>query len=80
MVIHSAVDLDDPKPMGISLADHLTGIFACYGILVALHGRMVTDGGQLVETSLLQSLDGDVTAPPTFALRNNLTPDLIRDL
>ena len=49
-------DLDDPKPMGISLADHLTGIFACYGILAALHGRTVTGEGQLVETSLLQSV------------------------
>ncbi len=49
-------DLDDPKPMGISLADHLTGIFACYGILAALHGRMITGEGQLVETSLLQSV------------------------
>ncbi len=49
-------DLDDPKPMGISLADHLTGIFACYGILAALHGRMITGEGQLVETSLLRSV------------------------
>ncbi len=40
-------DLDDPKPMGISLADHLTGIFACYGILAALHGRMITGEGHV---------------------------------
>ena len=37
-------------------ADHLTGIFACYGILAALHGRFATGAGQLVETSLLQSI------------------------
>ena len=49
-------DLDDPKPMGISLADHLTGIFASYGILAALHARTITGEGQLVETSLLQSM------------------------
>ena len=49
-------DLDDPKPMGISLADHLTGIFACYGILAALYSRTLTGKGQLVETSLLQSI------------------------
>ena len=48
-------DLDDPKPMGISVADHLTGIFACYGILGALVARRRTGEGQRVETSLLQA-------------------------
>jgi crotonobetainyl-CoA:carnitine CoA-transferase CaiB-like acyl-CoA transferase len=44
-----------PKPMGISLSDHLTGIFACYGILAAVVARQRTGRGQLVETSLLES-------------------------
>jgi formyl-CoA transferase len=44
-----------PKPMGISLSDHLTGIFACYGILAALVARQRTGRGQLVETSLIES-------------------------
>ncbi len=44
-----------PKPMGISLSDHLTGIFACYGILAALVARARTGRGQLVETSLMES-------------------------
>lgn len=48
-------DLDDPKPMGLSLSDHLTGIFACYGILGALLARERTGEGQKVETSLLQA-------------------------
>ncbi len=48
-------DLDQPQPMGISLSDHLTGIFACYGILAALLARERTGKGQLVETSLLQA-------------------------
>jgi formyl-CoA transferase len=48
-------DLDHPQPMGISLSDHLTGIFACYGILAALHARQRTGEGQRVETSLLQA-------------------------
>lgn len=48
-------DTDDPRPMGISLSDHLTGIFACYGILAALLARERTGGGQRVETSLLQA-------------------------
>lgn len=51
-------DLDDPYPMGISLSDHLTGLFACYGILGALAARDRTGKGQLVETSLLQSTVG----------------------
>jgi formyl-CoA transferase len=44
-----------PKPMGISLSDHLAGVFACYGILAALVARQRTGRGQLVETSLMQS-------------------------
>jgi len=44
-----------PKPMGISLSDHLTGVFACYGILAALVARQRTGRGQLVETSLIES-------------------------
>lgn len=48
-------DKDDPKPMGISLSDHLSGIFACYGIMAAVIARHRTGRGQLVETSLLQA-------------------------
>jgi formyl-CoA transferase len=46
---------DAPQPMGISLSDHLGGIFACYGVLAALLARERTGRGQRVETSLLQS-------------------------
>ena len=48
-------DLDAPTPVGISLADHITGVFACNGILAALLARQQTGVGQLVTTSLLQS-------------------------
>lgn len=48
-------EMTDPKPMGISLSDHLAGIFACYGILAALLARERTGRGQHVETSLLES-------------------------
>jgi len=48
-------DLDDPRPMGISLSDHITGVFACYGILAALVGRGVSGAGRRIETSLLQA-------------------------
>ncbi len=48
-------DAEAPKAMGLSLADHLTGVFACYGVLGALLARERTGSGQRVETSLLQA-------------------------
>ena len=48
-------DPDQPKGMGISLSDHLTGVYACYGVLAALVNRMTTGEGQVVETSLLRA-------------------------
>lgn len=49
-------DLDAPQPMGLSLSDHVTGLYACYGILAALLARELGGGmGQHVETSLLQA-------------------------
>lgn len=48
-------DPEKPQGMGISLSDHLTGIYACYGILAALINRMITGEGQRVETSLLRA-------------------------
>jgi len=48
-------DPDRPQGMGISLSDHLSGIYACYGVLAALVNRSMTGEGQRVETSLLRS-------------------------
>ena len=48
-------NVGQPQPMGISLSDHLTGIYACCGILSALIARPTTGEGQLVTTSLLQA-------------------------
>jgi crotonobetainyl-CoA:carnitine CoA-transferase CaiB-like acyl-CoA transferase len=48
-------DPGDPKGMGLSFSDHLTGFYACYGILGALVNRLITDQGQKVETSLLRA-------------------------
>jgi crotonobetainyl-CoA:carnitine CoA-transferase CaiB-like acyl-CoA transferase len=44
-----------PQGMGISFSDHLTGMYACYGVLGALMNRMLTGEGQHVETSLLRA-------------------------
>ncbi len=48
-------DPDKPQGMGISFSDHLTGMYACYGILAALVNRSITGKGQRVETSLLRA-------------------------
>ena len=48
-------DPGKPQGMGISFSDHLTGMYACYGILGALVNRMSTGEGQHVETSLLRA-------------------------
>ena len=48
-------DPGQPQGMGISFSDHLTGMYACYGVLAALMNRTLTGQGQLVETSLLRS-------------------------
>lgn len=48
-------DAEKPQGMGISFSDHLTGIYACYGILAALVNRLMTGEGQRVETSLLRA-------------------------
>ena len=48
-------DLDNPRPMGISLSDHLSGMVAAQGILAALIARGVSGRGQRVDTSLLEA-------------------------
>ena len=48
-------DLDNPKGVGSSLSDLLTGLYACYAIQGALVGRERKGIGQKVETSLLQA-------------------------
>ena len=48
-------DPGKPQGMGISFSDHLTGMYACYGVLAALMNRMLSGQGQLVETSLLRA-------------------------
>jgi formyl-CoA transferase len=48
-------DMNDPKPMGVSVSDHLAGLIACNGILAALCAREKTGTGQRVDTSLLEA-------------------------
>jgi formyl-CoA transferase len=48
-------DPGQPRGMGISFSDHLTGMYACYGVLGALMNRTISGEGQHVETSLLRA-------------------------
>jgi crotonobetainyl-CoA:carnitine CoA-transferase CaiB-like acyl-CoA transferase len=48
--------MEEPKPMGISFADHLSGMVACNGVLAALQARHLTGKGQRVDTSLVESI------------------------
>jgi crotonobetainyl-CoA:carnitine CoA-transferase CaiB-like acyl-CoA transferase len=48
-------DIENPRPMGISLSDHLSGMVACNGIMAALIARGRTGTGQRVDTSLLEA-------------------------
>ena len=54
-ILSLVTDPGKPQGMGISFSDHLTGMYACYGVLAALMNRMSTGEGQHVETSLLRA-------------------------
>ena len=69
------VDLDDPRPVGPTFSDTLTGLFAGYGVLAALHARVRTGKGQLVETSLLQATMGFMNEPYTTYFGSGKPPD-----
>jgi crotonobetainyl-CoA:carnitine CoA-transferase CaiB-like acyl-CoA transferase len=45
-----------PRVVGPAIADALTGFYAAYGILAALHERERTGKGRLVETSMFESM------------------------
>lgn len=50
------VNPNDPRVVGPALADALTGFYAAYGILGALHERARTGRGRLVEVSMLEAM------------------------
>jgi formyl-CoA transferase len=48
-------DPETPQPTGISLSDHIAGLYGCYATMAGLAARERTGEGQHVQTSLLQS-------------------------
>lgn len=47
-------DPQDPQIMGPTVSDYVTGMYACNGILAALHERHTTGKGRRVEVNLLE--------------------------
>jgi crotonobetainyl-CoA:carnitine CoA-transferase CaiB-like acyl-CoA transferase len=45
-----------PRVVGPAIADALTGFYAAYGVLAALHERNATGKGRLVETSMFEAM------------------------
>ncbi len=54
-LLSQIIDPKTPQPPGLAFSDHLGGLFACYGILIALMAREKTGKGQKVETSLMEA-------------------------
>lgn len=50
-----------PIKVGVALADINSGMFAAYGILTALYHRQRTGEGQVVETSLFETMVAELT-------------------
>jgi crotonobetainyl-CoA:carnitine CoA-transferase CaiB-like acyl-CoA transferase len=46
----------NPRVVGPAIADALTGFYAAYGVLAALHERDATGKGRLVETSMFEAM------------------------
>jgi formyl-CoA transferase len=68
-------EMDAPKPMGISFADHLAGMVACNGILAALQARHRTGQGQRVDTSLLEATVSFIGENAARHFENGEVPD-----
>jgi len=50
------INPQNPRVVGPAIADALTGFYAAYGVLGALHERNSTGKGRLVETSMFESM------------------------
>ncbi len=54
-LLSQIVDPGRPQPPGLAFSDHIGGLFACYGVLIALMARERSGKGQKVETSLMEA-------------------------
>ena len=50
-----ALDENEPALVGTTISDNVTGMYACYGIMAALHERHATGRGRRVEVNMLEA-------------------------
>jgi crotonobetainyl-CoA:carnitine CoA-transferase CaiB-like acyl-CoA transferase len=55
-VLSQFLDQDSPQVAGPTLADNVTGHYAAYAVLAALHERERTHKGRRIETNMLESM------------------------
>jgi crotonobetainyl-CoA:carnitine CoA-transferase CaiB-like acyl-CoA transferase len=61
------VDPHHPELVGPTIADNVTGMYACSGVLAALHARHLTGKGQRVEVNMLESAISMIPDPIAYA-------------
>ena len=61
-----------PELMGPTMADNVTGMYACTGILAALHARHVTGEAQRVEVNMLESAISLIPDPHAYYTQLNV--------
>jgi crotonobetainyl-CoA:carnitine CoA-transferase CaiB-like acyl-CoA transferase len=69
--------MTDPEPVGPPLSDQITGMYAAYAILGALHQRQRDGEGQRVDVSMLSAAMSFQTIAATNFLMTGEVPDLI---
>lgn len=62
-----------PTKAGVALSDVLTGLYACIGVLAALHERKVSGLGQMIDTALLDCTIASMTNLAQFYLTSGKT-------
>lgn len=64
-----------PLRMGISISDHVAGIYAVVGILAALHARIETGRGQKIEVPLFSTMLSLLSYEAAFHLYSGEIPE-----
>jgi formyl-CoA transferase len=67
-----AVDPDDPKLVGVTISDNVTGMYAANGILAALYERERTGRGRRIEVNMLESAIGFTPDAFAYHTQNNV--------
>ena len=69
------LDPEAPVITGPTIADNLTGIFACYGVLGALYERERTGVGRRVDVNMFESMLAFMPDPFAYFTQMNLVSD-----